>query len=503
MWHVSADVKTAEDLALPVPQLSMRPDGQRGPQIVVVPGSAQLQDLVADLGRRADAVRARAVKPNQDNMLKISGDGRAAALDLRLVGERTDETTKLDVAADKIAAIWRAHRDDRFPEGGGGQHPAPGGLQLVFSDLGTPNPERWNVYQQLRGQLYERGLLAGSVRFMQAAMFQAARTGQIAVLIGSTQRMGVGTNVQARAVALHHLDCPWRPADIQQREGRILRQGNHNPEVDILRYVTEGSFDAYSWQTVTRKAGFIAQIMRGRLDVREIEDIGDAALSFDEVKALATGDPRVLDKAKADADLTRLERLERAHHRNRDHLVRTARDADRKVTDLSGELAQTQAALGQDLLGAGGLVGRGRELVAAESCPGGRGELQPTLKTVPGVDGPVPAALALRDPGVKTSPAPSPTPSLAPAPAAPAHACRPSGPLWIRPASTPAWDLFLGPVQRRGPHPGDRGKGVRPAALCRSFRPSCTTIGETAAEYLNSRTTSDHRYNHGLVCRRN
>ena len=355
MWHVCADVKTAEDLQLPVPQLSMRSDGKRGPQIVVVPPSPELQDLVADLGRRADAIRVRAVKPEQDNMLKIAGDGRAAALDLRLVGEHTTETTKLDVAADRIAATWRAHREDRFPGPGGDEHPVPGGLQLVFSDLGTPNPERWNVYQQLRTQLHERGMPVGSVRFMhearndveKAAMFQAARSGQIAVLIGSTQRMGVGTNVQARAVALHHLDCPWRPADIAQREGRIIRWGNHNPEVDILRYVTEGSFDAYSWQTVTRKAGFIAQIMRGRLDVREIEDIGDVALSFDEVKALATGDPRILDKAKADADLTRLERLERAHHRNRDHLVRSARDADRTVAELSTELATVQAAIGR------------------------------------------------------------------------------------------------------------------------------------------------------------
>jgi len=354
MWHVCADVKTAEDLQLPVPLLSVRPDGKRGPHIVVVPPSPELQDLVVDLGRRADAIRDRAVKPDQDNMLKIAGDGRAAALDLRLVGEHTTETTKLDVAADHIAATWRAHREDRFPGPGGDEHPVPGGLQLVFSDLGTPHPERWNVYQQLRTHLHDRGMPAGSVRFMhearndveKAAMFQAARSGQIAVLIGSTQRMGVGTNVQARAVALHHLDCPWRPADIAQREGRIIRWGNHNPEVDILRYVTEGSFDAYSWQTVTRKAGFIAQIMRGRLDVREIEDIGDVALSFDEVKALATGDPRILDKAKADADLTRLERLERAHHRNRDHLVRSARDADRTVAELSGELVTVQTAIG-------------------------------------------------------------------------------------------------------------------------------------------------------------
>ncbi len=142
--------------------------------------------------------------------------------------------------------------------------------------------------------------------------------------------MGVGTNVQARAVALHHLDCPWRPADVAQREGRILRQGNLNDEVQILRYVTEQSFDGYMWQTVERKARFIAQVMRGRLDVREIEDIGDAALSYNEVKALATGNPLLMDKAEADAELTRLERAERAHHRNQDALrytITSAREA--------------------------------------------------------------------------------------------------------------------------------------------------------------------------------
>ncbi|MBN9753892.1 putative DNA methylase [Pseudonocardia sp. Ae406_Ps2] len=224
----------------------------------------------------------------------------------------------------------------------------------MFCDLGVPNDEgRFSVYDDLRTKLHERGLPEGSVRFMheanndaaKAAMFRAARSGQIAVLIGSTQRMGVGTNVQTRARALHHLDCPWRPADIAQREGRIIRQRNQNPEVEILRYVTEGSFDAYSWQTVTRKAMFIAQMMRGRLDVREIEDIGDAALSYDEVKALATGDPRVMEKAKADSDVNRLERLERAHYRNNDHLLRTVRAAERAGEEITEELRQVEAAV--------------------------------------------------------------------------------------------------------------------------------------------------------------
>src|SRR3954452_19429201 len=157
--------------------------------------------------------------------------------------------------------------------------------------------------------------------------------------------MGVRTNVPARCLALHHLDCPWRPADIEQREGRALRQGNQNPEIGILRYVVEGSFDAYSWQTVERKARFIAQIMRGRLDVREIEDIGDSALSFAEVKALASGDPLILDKPAADADLTRLQRLERAYQRNRHALRSALAGAHARAEHSAGELATVHAAL--------------------------------------------------------------------------------------------------------------------------------------------------------------
>ena len=157
--------------------------------------------------------------------------------------------------------------------------------------------------------------------------------------------MGVGTNVQLRAIALHHLDCPWRPADVAQREGRILRQGNHNTEVQILRYVTERSFDGYMWQTVERKARFIAQVMRGRLDVREIEDIGDAALSYNEVKALATGNPLLMEKAEADAELTRLERAERAHHRNHDALQHKVAQADQRIAALTALIGDIDAAI--------------------------------------------------------------------------------------------------------------------------------------------------------------
>ena len=165
------------------------------------------------------------------------------------------------------------------------------------------------------------------------------------MLLGSTEKMGVGTNVQARAIALHHLDCPWRPADIEQREGRILRQGNQNPEVGIIRYVVERSFDAYHWQTVERKAKFIAQVMGGKLDVRQVEDIGDSTLSYAEVKALASGDPLILQREHANAEHTRLKRLERAHHRNREQLRYTITTQQLGVEQRTKELSQIDAAL--------------------------------------------------------------------------------------------------------------------------------------------------------------
>lgn len=354
MWRVSADIKTAEDLQLPVPQLVPRmSDGQRAPEVVVVPPSAELQHYVAQLADRADRVRSRQVDPSTDNLLSISSDGRAAGLDLRLLGLSTDAPQKTDVAAERIAAIFEASKHNQYPAPAGGVHPTPGALQLVFSDLGTPRPGEWTVYEHLRTQLIARGLPRNAVRFVheakndreKAELFAACRDGRVAVLIGSTERMGVGTNVQLRCIAQHELDCPWRPADIAQRAGRIIRQGNANPEVQVVRYVTEGSFDAYLWQTVTRKARFIAQVMRGKLDVREIEDIGDAALTYNEVKALATGNPLLLEHAAAQADLNRLERLERSHQRTQETLKYSARSYSERVRHIEQRVSDANAVL--------------------------------------------------------------------------------------------------------------------------------------------------------------
>ena len=351
MFRVFADVKTAEDLNLPTPDLTVRPDGTRGPETIVIDPSPELERYLLKLSDRAEAVRGGTVDPTEDNMLLITSDGRKAALDMRLVadGQPATGTDKLTVAADRIAAIHHAHADRRYLTADGAPSDRTGALQIVFCDLSTPDRDRWNAYAQLRDHLIDRGVPADQVRFIheaktdpdKARLFAAARAGEISVLIGSTAKMGVGTNIQARAVALHHLDCPWRPADIEQRDGRAIRQGNQNPEVGIYRYAVERSFDSYSWQTVERKAGFIAQVMRGRLDVRSVEDIGDSALSYSEVKALASGDPLILDKAQADAERARLGRLHSAWSRSQ----QSVRGRIVGLQDQLGSTQQRQSAL--------------------------------------------------------------------------------------------------------------------------------------------------------------
>jgi hypothetical protein len=308
-----------------------------------VPGCEALAEYVSALAGRAERVRSRAVDPTEDNMLKITGDGRRAALDLRLVGGPPDlDTGKLAVAADRITAIWREHRERSYLDATGRAHQRSGALQLVFCDTSTPSGDGWNAYDALRALLVRRGLPTEQVRFIheaatdeaKAKLFAACRDGRVAVLLGSTEKMGVGTNVQARAVALHHLDCPWRPADIEQRDGRILRQGNQNPEVRVLRYVTEGSFDTYMWQTLERKATFIEQVTGGDVAGREVDDIADTALTYAEVKALATGNPLIMEKAGVDADVARLTRLQRAHADEQHRLRKALEAAQRQEASL-------------------------------------------------------------------------------------------------------------------------------------------------------------------------
>ncbi|PLS75695.1 MAG: helicase [Actinobacteria bacterium] len=352
MFRAVADVRTPDQLGLVVPGLV-----GGGPKSVVVPPSETLRAYVASLVQRAEAIRNRLVTPEEDNMLKVCGDGAKAALHLALVGEEPDpDGGKLAAAADEIARIHHASAQNRYLAPSGEPSPRPGALQLVFCDLGTPKPDgRWNVYAELRELLAARGVPAERVAFIhdarndkaKADLFVACRDGRVNVLVGSTEKMGVGTNVQARAVAWHDLDCPWRPADLDQRAGRVPRQGNQNDEVENVRYVSEGSFDVYRWQTLERKATFIHQIMRGDVGAREIDDIGDQALSYAEVKALATGNPLIMERAGVAAEVAKLTRRRAAHRSDQARLVRT-RDRSRQRAAL---FRQTAAACQEALAG--------------------------------------------------------------------------------------------------------------------------------------------------------
>ncbi|WAX58516.1 hypothetical protein M6B22_07060 [Jatrophihabitans cynanchi] len=333
MFHIFADIQTAEDLQLPTPTVA-----GGGPETVGVGASDELAVFMANIGDRAARMAARSEK-GKDNVLTLMTESRKAALDLRLVDRDTAEQTKIDAAADRIATIWGRNRGREYLGPDGTVSPLRGALQIVFSDLGTPK-DGFNVYDELRTALVLRGMPREAIRFVheanndrdKALLFAACRRGEVAVIVGSTERLGAGTNIQARAVAKHDLDVPWRPRDIEQRDGRILRQGNQNAEVEIIRWITQKSFDAYMWQSLERKQKFIGQVLRGRLDIREIEDVGETALSYGEIKALAADDPLLLEKAQVDADLTRLRRLERAHDRSQDRLRwQVVSIADRKA----------------------------------------------------------------------------------------------------------------------------------------------------------------------------
>ena len=287
---------------------------------VVIGSSAQLRAYVASLAERAD--RVRQVDAHQDNMLKICSDGRKAALDLDLVGIPPAGPGKVGTVVSNVARIYHANRGLVLP---GDDPSTPGGsFQIIFCDLGTPSATAGaQVYGKIRAGLAEAGIPAAQIRFIhdastdiqKTALFAACRAGQVAVLLGSTDKLGVGTNIQTRCVALHHVDAPWRPADVEQREGRALRPGNLNPSVDIYRYVSEKSFDSFLWQVLERKARFIGQVLGGRPAGRDVDDIGDATLSYAEVKALATGNPLLLELAETNAQVTRLRHLATAHVR--------------------------------------------------------------------------------------------------------------------------------------------------------------------------------------------
>ncbi|PZT98925.1 MAG: helicase [Gordonia sp. (in: high G+C Gram-positive bacteria)] len=361
MMHTYADVKLADDLDLPTPELRERADGKRGPEMEMVPASAVAIEYIQELGERAEAVRKGFVAPYEDNMLKISSDGRKAALHPELVGleDPAANTGKVARAADAIATTYHQHKTTDYETDAGGT--APGALQIVFCDMHASAISDYDAYDDLRDRLAAAGVPREKIRFMQeakndrdkAAIFSDARNGDIAVLIGSTQTMGTGTNVQRRAIALHHLDCPWRPADVEQREGRIIRQGNSNAEISVHRWATQKSFDAYMWQTVERKSKFINQVMRGRLDMRTIEDVGQNSLDYAEITAIAADNPLLIEKTKLTTELQRLTRLERAHDTEQQNLrirIPQMRDTITTLRANQGTLLQL-AGQTQDIAG--------------------------------------------------------------------------------------------------------------------------------------------------------
>jgi len=272
-FKMVADIQTADMLNLPVPKANFH-------TVVITPSKWQ-KEMIADLAERAEKIRGGNIDPRIDNMLRVTNDGRKLALDQRIINPMLpdDPNGKVATCTDNVFRIWEEHKDKHL-------------TQLVFSDLSTPKSDgSFDVYNDIKAKLIAKGVTEHEIAFIHQAdteakkkeLFAKVRKGQIRVLIGSTQKMGAGTNVQDKLVALHDLDCPWRPSDLAQRLGRIVRQGNNNLEVEIFRYVTEGTFDSYLYQLVENKQKFIAQIMTSKLPVRSTEDVDETALSYAEI----------------------------------------------------------------------------------------------------------------------------------------------------------------------------------------------------------------------------
>ena len=303
IFKEAADIQTSDMLNLPVPEAEFINE--------VLKPSEEQQEMVSAFSERAEEVRAGLVNPTVDNMLKITNDGRKCALDQRLLNELLPdaEKSKVNTCVENAFQVWDEGKADRT-------------TQLIFCDLSTPKGDgTFNVYDDVRNKLVARGIPKEEIAFIheyntetkKADLFAKVRAGQVRILMGSTPKLGAGTNVQDRLIALHHLDCPWKPSDLEQQEGRILRQGNQNDKVKIFRYVTENTFDAYMWQILENKQKFISQIMTSKSPVRACEDVDDTALSYAEIKALATGNPYIKEKMDLDVQVSKLKLLKANH----------------------------------------------------------------------------------------------------------------------------------------------------------------------------------------------
>ena len=331
-----ADIQTADMLKLPVPKANFHTE-------VIQPSEFQ-KEMIKGLAERAEKIRAGGVDPHVDNMLRITNDGRKLALDMRLIQPLApdDPDGKVAVCARNVFRIWEQTKEKRS-------------AQLVFCDLSTPTTDgSFSVYDDLKKKLMDAGIPEEEIAFIHTAdseakkkeLFSKVRAGQVRVLLGSTAKMGAGTNVQDRLIALHDLDCPWRPSDLQQRLGRIVRQGNENEEVEIYRYVTEGTFDAYLYQLVENKQKFIAQIMTSKAPVRVADDVDETALSYSEIKALATGNPLIIEKCNLDMEVARLNML-KASHLNQVYALEEL--VHRKYPEEITRLTERIAGYGQDV----------------------------------------------------------------------------------------------------------------------------------------------------------
>ena len=326
MFKEVADIKTSDQLHLPVPEAKF--------ETVVVQPSEHQQAMVAELSERAAAVHSGVVDPSVDNMLKITSDGRKLGLDQRLMNPLLpdDPNSKLNACVRNVLRIYEDGQSDKL-------------TQLLFCDLSTPkNDGTFNVYEDIRAKLIQSGVPEEEIAFIHDAdteakkkdLFAKVRTGYVRVLLGSTQKMGAGTNVQDRLVAVHHLDVGWRPADMTQRNGRIIRLGNRNKEVQVYQYVTEGTFDAYLYQTLENKQKFISQIMTSKSPVRSCDDVDEQALSYAEIKALCAGDPQIKEKMDLDVDVARLKVLKA------DHQSQQYRLEDKLMKYFPAEIEKTQ-----------------------------------------------------------------------------------------------------------------------------------------------------------------
>ena len=326
MFKGVADIQTADMLNLPTPEAHY--------EVIKTLPSEEQKEILKSLSERADDVRNRVVEPDEDNMLKITNDGKKLALDQRLINPLLPDNpdSKVNVCVKNVFSIWDKTKEDRS-------------TQLLFSDMSTPKGDgEFNIYDDIREKLVAMGIPKEEIAFIHEAnsdkqkdeLFAKVRKGDVRILLGSTQKMGAGTNVQNKLIALHDLDVPWRPADLEQRAGRIVRQGNENKKVNIYRYVTENTFDAYLWQTIENKQKFISQIMTSKTPVRVAEDVDESSLNYAEIKALATGDPKIKEKMDLDNEVTKLKMLEANYKSNRYRLE------DKVAKNYPEEIARTE-----------------------------------------------------------------------------------------------------------------------------------------------------------------